>query len=143
MATTTTTLQEAIDGGESDTDLGAPEGTKVDVYWNFHDNIWSIRSRETESYGLVIDHQERVVVEDVEFVVSEKRRQDVLEEGVKNVHAVVRGVIGENAEPDESWTDITYNPFKYSNFVTVEDEDPIHEADVVVLSEDGVFATGI
>lgn len=142
----TTTVQDAIDRSEDvpTTDPSeATPGTKVDVYRNLQKGGLSIRSRETETYGLVIDHRKGVVLEDVEFVVREKGRQKVLDEGVKNVHAVARGIISEEMEVDSEAIEVTYNPYKYDSFVSKQDERPINTASLVFLTQDGVFAHGV
>lgn len=137
-----TTVQDVIDrdGTGEDNEQEATPGTKVDVYRNLQKGGLSIRSRETNSYGLVIDHDEKVILEDVEFVVNESGRQKVLEEGVKNVHAFARGIIAKEKNDLSDPTEVTYNPFEYESFVSKEDERPVDNADFVVLCADGVFA---
>lgn len=122
------------------------EGKKADVYRNLQVGGYSIRSRESETYGTVIGHEETVVMEDVEFVVQEAGRQKVLEEERKNVHAVVRGVVA----TQDAWTTdtegavpVTYNPYEYAHFVHAETETPIESADRVLIGEDGVYAIGV
>lgn len=137
-------VQDVIDRDSEKADpKEATPGTKVDVYRNLQKGGLSIRSRETSSYGLVIDHRDGVVLEDVEFVVNENGRQKVLEEGVKNVHAFARGIIAEEMEIDSEGVEVTYNPYEYQSFVTVDEERPVEYADLVVLTADGVFAHGI
>jgi hypothetical protein len=116
-------------------------GTKVDVYRNLQTGGYSIRSRETSTYGLVVGHESEAVVLDATFEVSENGRQKVIEQERKNVHAVVRGVLGERDEPhgDEA-SEVTYNPYKYKNFVLRESESPIESAEVVSLGEETVEA---
>lgn len=139
-----TTVQDAIDRDSNASDAEeATSGTKVDVYRNLQKGGYSVRSRETETYGLVIDHRESVVIQAAEFCVNESGRQDVLEEGVKNVHAVVRGTIAEEREIDSEGTEVTYNPYEYANFVSVEEERPIDKADIVYVTSEGVYAYGI
>ena len=93
---------------------------RVEVYYNLHKNIFSVRHR-----GRVIAWGNRVTIENPEYVVREKGRQKVLEEGRKNVHAFVRGTLSDInnfkfgkiqqrlSEPRE----VTYNPYKYDSFV--------------------------
>jgi hypothetical protein len=117
-------------------------GLKVDVYRNLAKGGFSIRSRETETYGRVISHRDTVHLRDVEFVVREKGRQKVLEEEVKNVHAVLRGVVAEESPVDKS-TEVTYNPYKYSNFVERDTEKSLDQAAMVRVSTEGVFAENV
>ena len=69
---------------------------KAAVYWNLHKNIFSIQSREKESYGKVVAHRDSVVVGLPKFVVRQAGREKVLKDKSKNVHAFVVG----NVEPD-------------------------------------------
>ncbi|MFA0037749.1 hypothetical protein [Vibrio sp. 10N.261.52.A1] len=71
---------------------------KVDVYLNLHRStdttrVYSIRSREKESYGKVIGYSSSVSLIDCEFVVSEKGQVRVKREQSKLVHAVIRGTL--------------------------------------------------
>lgn len=132
-----------VRNSEENAENDATPGTKVDVYRNLQKGGLSIRSRETESYGLVIDHREGVVLENVNFVVNESGRQKVLEENVKNVHAFARGIIAETMEINSEGVEVTYNPYEYDSFVSKETERRIDTADVVVLCSEGVFAHGI
>jgi hypothetical protein len=117
------------------------EGTRVDVYHNFHTGSWSVRSREPENRGRVIAHEDAVCVKDAEFVVSQAQRQKVLETGTKNVHAVVRGTITKSDVSHE--VDVTYNPEKYKNFIDCDTEEGLKSAEKVRLSENGVFAENV
>ena len=93
---------------------------RVEVYYNLHKNVFSVRHK-----GKVIAWGNRVTIENPEYVVREKGRQKVLEEGRKNVHAFVRGTLSDInnfkfgkiqqrlSEPRE----VTYNPYKYDSFV--------------------------
>ena len=88
---------------------------RVEVYYNLHKNVFSVRHK-----GKVIAWGNRVTIENPEYVVREKGRQKVLEEGRKNVHAFVRGTLSDInnfkfgkiqqrlSEPRE----VTYNPYK-------------------------------
>ncbi len=116
----------------------------VDVYRNLNDECLSIRSREPEQYGTVIDHRDFVVVDDVEFVVQPAGRERVREEERKNVHAFVRGRLAD----DQSWrpnnaVEITYDPYRFDTFVTTSEYDSVSSADHVVVSPNGVRAVGV
>lgn len=71
------------------------EGTRADVYWNFHDKTWSIKSMESGSddYGNVIGHADRVLVDDPEFVVQPSGLRRFRNTGKRNLHAFVRGEV--------------------------------------------------
>jgi hypothetical protein len=66
---------------------------KADVYrcLKDHKKTWSIRSRETEDYGIVRTRAEGVKMRNVEFVVQDAGYKKAKEEGIRNVHAFARG----------------------------------------------------
>lgn len=135
--------------------LTAPaKGTKVDVYKNLHNGLWSVRSRST---GRVIAHVEECTVENAKFVVQPAGRQRVLSQKRKNVHAFVRGDLlsaNESSTIAVGWCEkslgiqapqmrgksITYNPYAYGTFVYRDDHSPIREAPYASLSKTGVKA---
>ena len=113
-------------------------GFKVDIYLNLHNRLWSVKNRKT---GRVIFHSDRVAVSDVTFIVQKSGRNRVLKEKQKNVHAFVRGTLC--SVPDYiTGSEITYNPYKFSSFVTMNDFSPVVSADIVVLN-DSVLAQGL
>jgi hypothetical protein len=102
------------------------------IYFNLHKNVFSVKDVRT---GLVAgDHRTEVVVKNAVFKVSEAGRQRVLAEGVKNVHAGVKGELGAISEADmASLVKVTYNPKKYDSFVTVEGHRPLEGAEMVLM----------
>ena len=112
-----------------------PKG-RVQVYYNLHKKCLSIRHK-----GKVIEHAREVTLTDAKFHVSEKGRQRVLKEKRKNVHAYVSGKLKESfwflQSPKYIWTAkqrVTYNPYKYKNFVDKETLEPVASAEVVHIS---------
>ena len=99
---------------------------KVDVYFNLHRKLFSIRACEGPNKGRVIAHRETVTLLSPEFKVSQAGRARVLREGRKNVHATVRGQwlrggnfgCSETVEKriQERGVEITYNPYKGPSF---------------------------
>lgn len=107
---------------------------KVDVYWNSNEQCFSVRSREKEHYGKVIAHMDSVLIEDVQFVVNEGGRAKVLDSGVKNVHAFIRGrMVPSLSFPKKPGIIVRYNPFESEHFVDYSGN-PIHSADFVLCS---------
>ena len=106
---------------------------KVEVYFNLHKRVFSIRSCKT---GRVIHHTKNVHIRDPQFVVREGGRQRVLRERKKNVHAFVRGYATYFDEDCPMSDTIGYNPFKYDSFVKMPDETPIHKAERAWLNVD-------
>ena len=112
-----------------------PKG-RVQVYYNLHKKCLSIRHK-----GKVIEHAREVTLTDAKFHVSEKGRQRVLKEKRKNVHAYVSGKLKESfwftQAPKYIWTakqSVTYNPYKYKNFVDKKTLEPVASAEVVHIS---------
>jgi hypothetical protein len=107
---------------------------KVFVYFNLHRKCFSIKALEGANKGRVIDHAHSVALSNVTFKVSEAGRQRVLREQRKNVHA---GVIGTLSGDDMvRCNQVTYNPYKGSNFVLCGTGDPIMAATSAILIVD-------
>lgn len=113
---------------------------KVDVYYNLHKRTFSIRSRESESYGRIVGHSDNVVIISPEFVVRQAGREKVLKTKQKNVHAFVRGHVLEDYAPKKEYIipsgkkDIAkYNPYKYTHFVNSKEE-RVYNADMAVMT---------
>jgi len=106
---------------------------KVAVYFNLHKNIFSLQSREKDTYGKVVGHVESVVLKSPKFVVRQAGREKVLKEQKKTVHAFVVGQLVDAVATTTTSKDITYNPYKYSTFVVRETEQPIEQAEYAVL----------
>jgi hypothetical protein len=106
---------------------------KVAVYFNLHKNIFSVQSREKESYGRVIDHVESVVLNAPTFVVRQAGRKKVIEDKKKNVHAFVVGHITDGVEVLSKEEVVTYNPYKYTSFVKEETKEPVSKAECAVI----------
>jgi hypothetical protein len=67
---------------------------QVRIYWNSHKRLFSVQAPYPSDRGvkwIVIGHAEAVQLSSVTFHVSEAGRLRALREGVKNVHAFVRG----------------------------------------------------
>jgi len=119
-------------------------GVRIDAYRNLNDDCISIKSREAKNRGLVIDHVDCAYVKNAEFIVQPSGRERVLEEGKKNVHAFVRGVLCESINTrDETSVAVTYNPKKYSNFVTRDGKRAVVSAEIATVTTDGVKAYGL
>jgi len=106
---------------------------KVFVYYNLHKKCWSIKALEGPNKGRVVAHAATVILNEVQFKVSEAGRQRVLREKKKNVHAGAVGVL-ECYDPQEAYFNtaismpVTYNPYKYETFVNAISKQPILKA---------------
>lgn len=96
------------------------KGQLVEVYFNLHRKMWSIRDARSK---LVLGHTDNLLIlSDVSFVVNEGGRQRVLRERKKNVHAFARGRFFSTLNiggmvTDQTYTKVSYNPFKAGTFV--------------------------
>lgn len=113
------------------------EGDKVFVYFHLRKKLFSIRSQKTR---LVVAHLTDVNLVNAEFIVSQKGRERVLKEKVKNVHA---GVVGIYTEINEALNTekATYNPYKYDSFVNVKNGEKVLKADFVNLNVNNQIPT--
>ena len=112
-----------------------PKG-RVQVYYNLHKKCLSIRHK-----GKVIEHAQEVTLTDARFHVQQAGRERVLKQKRKNVHAYVSGKLKESfwftQSPSYTWIAkqrVTYNPYKYKNFVDKKTLEPVTSAEVVHIS---------
>lgn len=106
--------------------MNIASGTKVEIYWNLHKKVFSVRARSGEKRGRVIAHVDQFVLKNVSFVVNQAGRARVIDEKRKNVHAFVRGEWekGTNAKMSK----VTYNPYENETFVKAADGRPVRSA---------------
>lgn len=121
------------------------EPIKTFIYFNLHKKCFSIKALEGANKGRVIAHRDALVLYHAKFKVSEAGRQRVLKEQRKNVHAGVVGIWYDEVDADKTLrvrdtTAVTYNPYKYDSFVTVDDQQRIDEAWCVVLKDKRITA---
>ena len=113
---------------------------RVFVYFNLHKKMWSVKALEGPQKGRVIARTFYVPLRDVRPRVSQKGRERVLKEKVKNVHA---GIVGQWYKDSvfelTKCVEVTYNPYKYSSFVTKINKYPIKSANIAMLSNGRVF----
>lgn len=90
------------------------------VYKNLHNGKFSLKQN-----NLVVGHVDCVTLKQVCFIVNERNRQRVIRERQKNVHAFVKGYVVDFIEQDvkEDSVFITYNPYKFDNFVFAKSHD--------------------
>ena len=108
-----------------------PKG-RVQVYYNLHKKCLSIRHK-----GKVIEHAQEVTLTDARFHVQQAGRERVLKQKRKNVHAYVSGKLKESFWFTHTWIAkqrVTYNPYKYKNFVDKKTLEPVISAEVVHIS---------
>ena len=108
---------------------------KVFVYYNLHKNTFSIKALEGPQKGKVVAHRAEVWLKDVLPVVRPSGRSRVLEKQQKNVHA---GLVGEwvpqrSICKGDMLDKITYDPYKYDSFVSVDDDSKKYEGSRMAL----------
>lgn len=106
---------------------------RVEVYFNLHKHVFSVRQCST---GRVILHTDKVHIRDPQFVVRKSGRERVLREGKKNVHAFVRGEIAHFDDFNPDYLDyslVSYNPYKHDTFIDVQDVTPVRTAKRAML----------
>jgi len=121
---------------------------RVFVYWNLHRGLWSVKALEGPNKGRVIARLPLVLLTGAEGKVSEAGRQRVLRERKKNVHAGITGRwLGHDlryisggfdiAKAVEGIGDrITYNPYRYTEFVHTVDESKFEGSYYALLTTD-------
>jgi hypothetical protein len=111
-------------------------------YFNLHKFVFSLRNKKTK---LVEFHSHIAVLKNCKFKVSEAGRQRVLKEKRKNVHAGIEGELCgfENDYNIDEFTELTYNPYKFSGFVVKSTEELVKSAELVILENKRIFAKGI
>jgi len=115
---------------------------RVEVYWNLHKHLFSVRSLEGENKGRVIEHSFGITLTNAKFVVQPAGRERTRREKRKNVHAFVRGhvVIPFPEHHPHLYISntalarkVVYNPYKYNTFVDAETKCPVFKGDIVEM----------
>ena len=112
---------------------------KVFAYKNLHQDCWSIKQG-----GLVKVHTTELNLYSCIFKGNRKGRERVRREKRKNVHAAVKGYMGESTwdtNPEELFDEVTYNPYKYEYFVMKDTEATRWFANQVRLQPNKVLVT--
>lgn len=118
---------------------------KIDVYRNLHKNCMSVRSREKDDYGKIIEHTNNLEMLSCHFIVRRKGKLRVRAEQRKNVHAFVRGELfswdyTQTFDLDD-FTEVTYNPYYNDTFVRKDNGAEVFSSQVVVIKNGKVFAS--
>jgi len=113
--------------------------SRVKVYRNLHKKCWSVASLQKPNYGIIVGHENTIVLKNCTFKVSEKSRQRVIKEKRKNVHAWVIGH-GFEVDLDEVSIDFLkpayYNPYITDSFIDFETKKKVEHADFVLFTDD-------
>lgn len=110
-------------------------GDRVDVYRNLRTNNFSVRKQ-----GIVVQHEDYVLLHNPMFIVSQKGRERVLRDKQKNVHAVVRGsYMGGEKLSKDTLRQAYYNPYKTEQFVDKESFKEILESKIAYLENGNVY----
>ena len=116
------------------------ESRKVFVYKNLHKDCWSIKQD-----GLVKAHTTDLCLFDCSFRVNKKGREKVLEQKRKNVHAGISGYIEDRLGVIDArnpyyykYKLATYNPYKYTSFVRIDNKEPVFWSSSVRMTKNKV-----
>ena len=115
-------------------------GREVEVYFNLHRRVWSVRHRKTKT---VLAHAPSLVLHNCTFHVQQGGRQRVLRERRKNVHAWIRGTLVDRV-PDSVIVSrymphptARYNPYKMDQFCYGDTSWPLREVECCVFTCEG------
>lgn len=111
------------------------KGKMVEVYFNLHKKIFSVRDSKTKK---VVAHLNEVHISNAIFRVSEKSRQRVIREQRKNVHAYVKGILINYDDSNPTKLGY-YNPYTTETFINKETGDPLLEANTVKFINKQVY----
>lgn len=117
---------------------------RVDTYKNLNRECISVKCLVpgSDRYGIVISHEPKVHLRDVEFVIHESSQQRARESEKRNVHAFARGQWDERVNIIDG-EPVTYNPFRFDNFVHEQTHWPVESAESAAVTTNGIFATGL
>lgn len=88
--------------------------------------IYSVRQ-----FNKVVSHTDNIVLKDCQFVVNESGRQRVIKTQSKNVHAFIKGLIGDIDDIQLTFSNILcYDPYKTGHFMD-SSKNPINKAKIV------------
>ena len=105
------------------------------VYYNLHRECWSVRQG-----GKVVDHTHDIMLRDCQYLVGKAGRKRVLREKRKNVHAGVSGYVVDFIPACRQHTQLTYNPYRHTTFVSVQDPfDSVKHSDYAALTSGNGF----
>jgi hypothetical protein len=108
---------------------------RVCVYKNLRLGCWSIaETNANNGRGKLIRHADNVVLWNCVFVVKETRRQHVIAQHCREVHAWVVGELCDWTPPAAERVEITYNPYR-SGFFTRRDGTSVCRAEYVVFTD--------
>ncbi len=118
-------------------------GDLVKIRWNLRTGGWSIMAANGAMRDRVVAHAAKLQLADVEFRVSQARRQRAQETGQRNAHAFAVGILldpsghpSSDAHRTRS-TRATYRYQRYGTFVTATYEDAVYHAAYADFGPDG------
>ena len=103
------------------------EGDKVKVYRNLHNGAFSIKVGK-----YIVAHAPTVHVKNAVMQVDEKKRQSVIKNKVKEVHAYITGYFSLDCFNKDSAREMYYNPYKVAYFTDSETETSVQQATSVL-----------
>ena len=124
-------------------DPRAVMGQRVRAYRNLDykpERVYSIQVYLRGIGWRVLGHTDNILLQDVAFIVNENIRQRVVAKSRKLVHAVVSGRVVPCMFADRVLLPeaASYNPYRFPNFYTVGNEQPVHKAGYCRLHSEGL-----
>ena len=121
---------------------------KFYAYRNLHTGGFSIKNK-----GKVCEHADMFIMINAEFRVSKAGRKRAIDQKQRNVHAYVVAdnyesydfdddrvmSIGVNIFNNDLFTEVTYNPFHLSSFVTIDTKVPVEKSEFIVALQDKIY----
>lgn len=114
-------------------------GQQVEVYFNLHKHLFSIRDKKTK---LVVAHAPHVTLQNVTFKVNQKGREKTVAQKRKCVHAFVVGEFVSAEKTRASLGDVKnayYNPYVTETFVDFDTKDVLSNVALAHLENKHVY----
>jgi hypothetical protein len=117
------------------------KGLPTRIYRNLGNGLMSL-TQQIDKRWLLIGHTDNVALEYPKFQVSEAGRQRVIREGRKNVHAFAIGRLAFAERIDRAdLKQIYYCPYTQPYFTWLGSNEPVTDAELLVVIDNRVFCT--
>ena len=114
-------------------------GQQIRLYRNLNNHKMSIQTKIPKKGWRVYGYSTNLVLQTVEFVVSEKSRQRCLREQCRNVHAYATGIVAENN--GDTPLALGYDPYFAGHFFDKESKAAIYGCQTLRVIENAVYVS--
>jgi len=116
-----------------------------DFHINLNNGKLSVKGTQKPKYGKLICHSETAIIYEATCRVQQGSYERAVREGVRNVHAFVRGYSELDTDISGYLTRkdlirVRYNPFVCNFFFRVDSNQPVARADIVILDHHTMYA---